>query len=502
MDYKGICNYEFGTYTDAGGANRFEAAFGNDFKWVEDTEKWVRYNEKTGLWEVVSKSLMLNKVAELADILERDKLEVESLDDEKGLGKFIRELRTLKNANAILEYSKYRLRIKQRDFDSYPYILGLPAGKVMNLATMQVESAERKYLLTKTLAGSIKDTVSQDFMDFITKIFTDEEVLRYVQKFLGGGLLGYQLRHSNDKTALFVDSSCPNTGKSTFLSMLEAVMKDYYENAGAGLLTNSISDENKPNPILADLRGARVAGISELSANQKFAQRNFKSFTGNDTALARYPYDKKPFRFKPDFRILVVSNYLPQPENAEDEAFKARMRRITLTEKIKEADVHITEKFKNQDFLDDCVTWLVEGCKIYKAEGLDNYDGSNLEESNLPAAMKTAIKKFYHENDDIGDFFKSFYKITCDSKDFIPMQNVYQKWKEYTDDKTGFYVWGKTVRESFKRLGLQEKRKSIVENNGKSSFPTCIVGLKPLSRSDVKENEYSENNGGKIVAVS
>ena len=213
--------------------------------------------------------------------------------------------------------------------------------------------------------------------------------------------------------------------------------------------------------------------------------------------MARYPWDKFPFYYKPDFRILVMSNDLPRPDNNDDPAFKARFRRITFEKSIENPDVNVMLKFDSQDFIDDFVTWILNGCKLYKEEGLDDYNGVNLAESNLPDNMKTAIKKYVGDNDDVGDFFRTFYKVTNDEDDYLPFSHVYKVWQDFVNDKMGFYTWCKAVRQSFKQLGLKEKRKPVLSNVGVVTNPNCIVGIKRLEEKDFynKKNEEKKRKG-------
>lgn len=496
---EGICRREHGTYTDAGGAQRFVEIFGDDFKWCDDSEHWMKYDEKTGLWAVTNNSVMVNKVAALANMMEADINDVDlNADDEKEIRKFAKDLRMLKTAKPVLEFAKANMACKQADFNSNPILIAFSDNKVVNLITGTVTEGKKEYMFTKCLKVKYSNVCTDEFINFINTTFPDADCRVYVQKFLGSSLLGYSMRNSNDKKALFITSVAPDTGKSTLLTLLEKTLGSYFVAADVSLITDKSKDSNKPSPQLAELQGAKIAAISEIGADVQMCDDKIKKFTGGDTVGARFPYDRKIFYYKPDFRILIVSNSLPRAENNEDIALRARLRIITLNETIKNMNTHVSLLFDKDEFASSFVKWLVDGCKLYQSEGLDDYDGRNLDSCNLCENMKMSLKKYFEMNDEVGDFFSTFYKITKDSNDYIPFSEVYTAWKEYTDDKSGFYKFCKLARTSFTRLGLIEKRKQMLDAQvGKMINPTCIVGIKRLSSSDLQKNK----NQGKIIEV-
>ena len=492
---------EYGSYTQAGTAERFIACFGEIVKWVEDTEKWKIYDAETGFWQDISSNAIYKMVKAISDKLEAEIVDIENPDTLKDLGKYIGSLRNLVHVKCALEFAKADVSCKQEDFDSNPRYLGMENGKVLDLVDCIVVDGCKEFMLTKKLNGSIHAPISDEFYHYINVLFKDEAIREYVQMYLGSALLGFRLRHTKDKRALFLDSADGDTGKTTLLTLLELTLGDYYKAVDSSILTAPIADANKPNPLLGELQGCRVVAISEIKKGSVFEDDNFKRFTGNDTLCCRFPYDRHLFRYKPDFRLLVVSNFLPKPQDVNDNGFRLRLRRYTFAQAIdkNEMEADIYYKFYQQEFIDDFLSWLLEGCKKYIAGGkmLDDYDGKNMAECNLPVACKAAMSKYFGENDSMGDFFGTFYKITGNDDDAVGLREMFGKWQEFTSDKkTGYYQWCDMARDSFiKKYKLKEaKRVLIIDGQGNVSKRAGIKGIASYTSDDVMEQRRTKKS--------
>ena len=481
--------------TEAGAAERFAKYMGREFRYCKDSKCWMQWDEETGRWSEASISTMINHVKILSDMIEDDIInirgmgetdkEIEKNEKERtdAARRFVAKLRSARNAKAVLEYVQSAVECNQDDFDSNAQYLGLPDGQVLDLVSQTVVKAERKMLLTKNLAGNIKSVVSEKFMKFIKAIFPDDELRDYVQKYTGSALLGYKLRNASDKNALFMDSSVPDTGKSAFLSMLECAMGDYYKTATKSLICGKEKSGSENDPELAGTVGARIVGISECSVKDVLSTR-FKQLTGNDAMLTKLLY-KNTFEFRPNYKIILVSNYLPQLRNAEDIAERRRIRRYCFNHTIEETEDDIFKIIEEQDFKDDAITWLVEGCKKYLNEGklLDDYKGDNLPKSKLPAEMKASMASYFQENDDAGDFITTWYTISEDSHDFVSLLQMWECWIDNNYDRT------------IKQREFNKNIKDLLSRRYKLEF------VKRPYRKETKEGDFIDVNGWGFAGI-
>src|SRR5262249_10356836 len=112
--------------------------------------------------------------------------------------------------------------------------------------------------------------------------------------------VGYSLIDGNPDKALFICFGQPDTGKSTFLATLRAMMGDYARPADIQTFMGKI------NPMvyndLADLYGARLVTASENNENDQLNDGLVKMATGNDPVTACRKYEN-PFKYVPGFKI-------------------------------------------------------------------------------------------------------------------------------------------------------------------------------------------------------
>ena len=267
---KGIAGLEHGSYTQYGAAQRFLEYVGDNYKFCTDIKTWMQYDEETGLWSEITEEVMCHVMIEIGQWIEADAINIEAGDRKKAAEDFAAKFLTKYFCSNALYFCK---GIKDKDtglaipclyddFDSNPKIIGMANCKAYDLVNGKVIDGCREFMLTKRLNGNVKEKISDDFYTFINTMFPDKKVCDYVQKFLGSSLLGFLLRNPDDKNALFIDSTVPDTGKSTLLTLLENALGDYYAVADSSILTTRTKDSNAATPALAALKGCRFVGIS------------------------------------------------------------------------------------------------------------------------------------------------------------------------------------------------------------------------------------------------
>lgn len=511
---KGIAGLEHGSYTQYGAAQRFLEYVGDNYKFCTDIKTWMQYDEETGLWSEITEEVMCHVMIEIGQWIEADAINIEAGDRKKAAEDFAAKFLTKYFCSNALYFCK---GIKDKDtglaipclyddFDSNPKIIGMANCKAYDLVNGKVIDGCREFMLTKRLNGNVKEKISDDFYTFINTMFPDKKVCDYVQKFLGSSLLGFLLRNPDDKNALFIDSTVPDTGKSTLLTLLENALGDYYAVADSSILTTRTKDSNAATPALAALKGCRFVGISECSPGLTFeADDTFKKITGNDTLSVRDVFGRQ-FTFKPNFKLCLVSNHLPRPKK-DDNTFRKRFRRYSSDKGLSFEDENVMKKVFSNDFIDDFVTWLIEGCRKYQEAGrLDDYNGIDIMQSDLPEKIKKDMMNYFEENDDLGDFFCTYYKVTDNDKDFIPWRVMWELWKEHSGERIGQNVFAKMCKDGFvKRYNLTVK-KARFDYTDKRTDETYrmngwgVAGITTYNAADMAEKSRARK-AGRIVPV-
>lgn len=513
---KGIAGLEHGNYTQLGAAKRFLEYAGENYKFCTDKEVWMEYDEETCLWKEITEAEMVHVLVDIGSMVAADAINLEAGDRQNAAMDFAGKFETKYFCSNALFFcrgikddeGKTIIPCLYDSFDSNPEIIGLANGKVYDLVNQKIIDGSREFLLTKRLNGNIKEKISDDFLTFIHTMFPDDAVCDYIQKFLGSSLLGFKLRNPDDKNAMMIDSTVPDTGKSTLLTLLENAMGDYYGVAESSLLTTRTKDSNAPTPALAALRGCKFVGISECPPGMTFdADDLYKKLTGNDTMLVRDVFGHV-FKFKFNGKLLLVSNYLPRPKNVDDEAFRKRFRRYTCEEGLSFKDENVMKKVFSQDFVDDFITWLVEGCSKYQEAGrLDNYNGKDIMQTDLPDKVKKDMMNYFEENDALGDFFCTYYKVTNNDRDFVPWRVMWELWKEHSGERIGQTVFAKMCKDGFvKRYKLTIKKARFDYTDKKKDETYRMMGWGVAGVATYSAAETSEiiqkRKAGRIVPVS
>lgn len=487
----GIASLEYGSYTQAGTADRFIAVYGDTVRWVKKTNDYFLYNEETGLWEQNDIYAAADKVVEMSNDIEQAMMQASSDNQAESIGKYVSNLRKIDYVRASVLFAKTRLKCEINDFDANPEIIGLPNCKVLNVVTGEIMDASPEYMITRRLNGTPKDTVSDQFKHYIEVFMPEKDVREYFQMYCGSALVGTMLRNASDKKILMIDNA-GNTGKSTFLTALQKAMGDYYTPSKIGILTEKDTGGNSPDTLLDACAGSRLVGISECPDDATFAADRFKQLCGNDMQVVRKHYGKSLHEFEANFRVIIMSNVLPKPDKADDVAFRSRFRRISRTNPLSEIDGHARQYVSTQEFIDDMVTWLYQGCKMYlERDGvMDDYDGANLKECNLPNSMKVAISQYVGENDIMADFFKAYY-VRGSDKVKTPCCEMLKDYIEYSNERNiSMERWMRMVRAAIKRFGgdlhIERKWCAVEGSDGmmKSRNVYCVIGIRPVKQED------------------
>ena len=492
----------YGDYTEAGTGQRLVAMFKDVLKWCMDTGNWYEYprDVETGLWRKVDESRLYHYVLAIGRAIKADaESRLQDIYDAEGKAvrldrtnalKYSKQLEKLSHVKASIAFARSDFVCMQGDFDSNPQYLGMPDNKVINLLTGEVEEGKPEYMLTKKLNGNLKENVSDNFITFINRFLPNEAERRYFWLYCGSSLLGHEYRDGDDKCGMFIDS-VSGTGKTTFLNVLTPAMGDYFKLFDIKLLTQEVKDPNKPNPLLCNLVGARIIACSEIGAGTQFVGNTYKMYTGNDDLVTRNMFGKT-FTFTPDFRILVMCNDLPRPDSTDDTSFRCRFRRIHRDTAIPDEvrDTKIKQKAKTQEWRDDMVTWLIQGAQEYlKIDGkLDNYDGKNLNECDLPDTIKRAIEEYIGDNDTMLDFFTANFKRDKNGK--VAWQDIYDTYINYTHERVDYYNFLRVYKKAINRFGFKTKRAWMRRPSPtdpditEPKYLECVIGVRAINEKD------------------
>lgn len=270
-----------------------------------------------------------------------------------------------------------------RDLDADPYLVNVANG-TLDLRTMEMAQHNPADRLTKVARAAYRpDAEPGDWSRFLSAVLPDDDVRAYVQRQSGVALLGKVIEH-----VLPIWTGTGANGKSTAIGGLCWALGDYAMTAEPDLLLHR---EGAHPTGQMDLRGRRLAVITETDEGRKFAEATMKRLTGGDTIKARFM--RQDFvEFEPSHTAILVTNHLPTV-SGDDPAVWRRIRVVPFDVVIPEAERDPALPERLQACADEVLSWCIAGWAEYQKIGLAE-----------PDAVLARTKDYRADSDVLGRF--------------------------------------------------------------------------------------------------
>jgi P4 family phage/plasmid primase-like protien len=195
--------------------------------------------------------------------------------------------------------------------------------------------------------------------EYLEIFLPDVKIRHFIQKVMGHLIVG----GNPEKLLVFVYGP-HDTGKSTMLGGIRAALGDYYGPVDINLFNNQ-----KLNPGLIRAVPLRVAGMSEVEEGNMDANM-IKRLTGNDPIIAEAKFSNDIFEGVPQFTPVIACNHEPKIKNV-DEALQERIIVLPFNFQIPMSERDFSRQNQIAAQSNEAIlSWLVEGFKVYKREGL------------------------------------------------------------------------------------------------------------------------------------
>ena len=403
---KSVCRYPAGTakpltaatyqqaidipkaFTELAIAEAISKAYGGRFHYVAESGRWIVCADG-GLWvDDVDGQIKRWIFALLAYAKERA-FDLIRLGDEAGRGILAQVWKAEKshfvNGSMQLLSALDTVTIKARTLDADAHIVGLRAGKLIDLKSAQVRDILPGDYLTKILGVEFDHRATCPTWTRCVDEWTcgDVELAKFLQIFVGYCLSG----ETTFQGFLFLHGGGRN-GKSIFVQVVEALLGDYAKTLNPDALMLKHGDTGTNNEI-ARLAGARFVKSVELPEERTLNENLVKQMVGGDTLTARFLYGEW-FEFQPQFKLFIVGNHRPIVRGTDDGIWR-RVALVPFNARIEQPDEHLIDKLKNE--LPGILNWALEGWRIYQSKGIQ-----------LPAAVEKESKSYRAESDIVGRF--------------------------------------------------------------------------------------------------
>ena len=237
-----------------------------------------------------------------------------------------------------------------REININPYLMNFRNG-LYNLLTDEFIPHDPKVLSTIRLGGSyLPEAQCPAFMSYLSDVLPESEHM-LIQE-----ILGYMLVPINKAQKSFVIVGAGDSGKSTFLSVVQDVLLG---SDNVSTLTWQALDEKFAT---VQLFGKLANIFADLPSENIRDTGTFKAITGEDYISAQHKF-KEYFSFKPFARLLFSCNTVPKSYTDRSDGFYRRLILIRFDRKIPEMKRDPNLKDKLAAEADGILAWAMIGLK-------------------------------------------------------------------------------------------------------------------------------------------
>ena len=322
--------------------------------------------------------------------------------------KHVKSMRSSRSKTAMLIEAQHLAEIKVHDLDKHPDLLCVQNGTI-DLCSGDLLPHDKEHFITMLVPCEYNGNIDAPrWKKFLDEIFAgDQELIHFIQK-----TVGYSLTGSTEEHCSFFCYGTGRNGKSTFLEVISEIFGDYAVNIQPEtIMVRQV--QAGPTSDIARLKGARFVTSVEPNEGARLNEGLLKQLTGGDKVTASKKYENE-FEFTPEFKLWMATNHMPTIRGT-DLGIWSRIRLIPFNVQIPEEKIDRHLKYKLLEEMSGILAWAVEGCLLWRREGL-----------KPPQAVLTANSKYKEEMDVLTTFLDTccapggeteagrLYSVYCD----------------------------------------------------------------------------------------
>ena len=424
------------SWDESGMAELFAKCYENDTRYCPEKKSWYTYDN--GAWRKDVDSLLVsNKIREFVRLMVLYCGEIKDEDKRKSYLTFVNKMGDRRFRDRLMKDARDNLAISATQFDNNPYLINCLNG-TYDLETMKFRPHDSQDFLTMQTNFSYKNygenPVCERWERFIMEITSQETTMglyagdfdkaSYLQKALGYSILG----SSKEECMFILHGKTARNGKSTLLNAIEHLLGDYATVSPVSIICRTDRSKNAENasPTIAALKGKRFVTMAESNQYGRLDEETIKQLTGGEEISARNLYESQ-MTFLPQFTLWLSCNDLP---SVQDKSLFAsdRVRVIEFNRHFKQAerDANLKDEFKTDEAMRGIFTWLLEGYRKYKGEGL-----------SMSAKMQKVVNQYERDNDVVLQFLEE--KCERSEVAITRCKLIYDSFKSWAKSN-GYYV--------------------------------------------------------------
>lgn len=400
--------------TDLGNAERFIKRFGSIVKWcgaLEKSQQWLIWDGKH--WQpddVLKIKTLAHQVVRL--IPDEIKLS-EDKEEQKRIFKWAHESQGTGRRENMVKDARPMVAVRIHSLDCDPWLLNVANG-TLNLRTGRLRNHNPDDLLTRLIDVPFDENAkAPQWLEFLNTVQNgNQRMVDFLQR-----IVGYTLTGDVSEKMMFVMYGGTDTGKSTFIETMQALIGPYAMKIQTETLMKR-RDKNASNDI-ARLKGARLVHASETEEGEYLATALIKELTGGDTIAARFLFSEV-FQFEPEFKLWLSTNHKPNVPGGDDAIWR-RLKEIPFAVRIPESKQDKALKQKLRAELPGILTWAVEGCFEWLKGGI-----------GIPEEVTEATGRYREQMDTIKDFLDECTEVGQGFS--LEARSLYQSYSQWCKD--------------------------------------------------------------------
>jgi P4 family phage/plasmid primase-like protien len=350
--------------------------------------------------------------------------------------KLMKKLKTTSFKNSIMKDCAKKFYDPKFEglLDSNPDLIGFDNG-IYDLKLMKFRAGNPSDLVSMTTGYNYKEYSFTHkhivgIKDFFSKIMIEEDMREYVLTLLSSYLEGY-IRGET----FIIWTGCGSNGKSKTVELFQLALGDYATVLPVGVLTQKKGSASSPNSEIAQLRGIRFAALQEPEKKDEIQIGSMKEMTGGDYLYARKLFGH-PFKFKPQFKLLLTCNDLPTIDGNDNGTWR-RIRVTPFESEFTDTPTLPHQFMRDRELLVKLKQWGRAFMWLLLHEYFPKYKANDYKIAE-PEKVTKHTQNYKKQSDIFLDFMDSNMKHTKKNSDFESIDMLYSALKHwYTDSYTG-----------------------------------------------------------------
>jgi putative DNA primase/helicase len=455
-------------FTDTGNARRLVRLHGGDLRYcgplgwlVFDGKRWVR--DETEQCSKLAQDVPRELFAQEAKLLTRaasGKNPAKNRERAKLIRKHAEKSESEPSIRRMIALARPDLAVRVDTLDRDPWLLAVENG-TLDLKTGTLLPHRREDLITKLAPVAFDPTATAPTWDRFLATVTggDRDLSGYLQRIAGMCLTG----DASDQVFFLFHGTGAN-GKSTFISVLAALLGDYAIGAQfSSFMAARNGNQHGPRGDIARMRGARMVSAIEHEDGGALSMGLMKQLSGGDAVTCAFKF-RDEFSFVPSFKIVLAANDKPSIRS-NDHATWRRLKLVPWATTIPENQKDKGLKDKLVAEAPGILAWAVRGCLDWQRDGLRE-----------PAAVTRATGEYRADEDDFGAFVQDRCERTPGAR--AAARELFDAYVTFTKGRGGEPVSEKKFAAKLAGLALTKKLTKAGkqwEGIALRDAPTCLA---------------------------